>query len=388
MSDDLVDLSLFSYSPTSDHYLSLRAATHSVHNPPNINAIGDDTYHPRDRETNAARPFHGPPNRPAARKPLPRPPPRVICGPFAIPRECDIGAGCLLNRVKRKRKDVSPGPSNTRLPQRRNIVAPPQLLLSASPQHSHDQSSELVWMPEEQMWLVVGEGNRERNVAPSNLRRPHQQPSFIVPRARSEPIEAERHQETLTPPPSSSRARRQRPIEERDEERLSPLFHEAMNSVPMEDTFEAPPPPSYEGLMRARSSPNLPLSAPPPRVYSPQSPFEVSPLSAQLQGPSTFHRTLSAGNSPTISTDSRLGEITPTSTNRQRSRTDSHLTLAMNNPTIWTAPDAWNNTRNTTRQPQPRNNLPSNPPHITNRARTSGLWSGWARKLANSKPST
>lgn len=391
MSEDLVDLSLFSYSPTSDHYLSLRAANSHNRDISSTDSPSRGTHRSRGQRDAAAQTSPRPTRRQAVHKPLPRPPPRVICGSFSVPRERDLGTSCLFNRVKRKRKDMSSGPSNARLPQRRNVATPPRLLLTSSQLNSRNESSELVWMPEEQMWLVVGEGERESGTTSAFPREQViQWQASALARARSEPAVTNRHSRSLIPLPLPTQVRAQHyEEEERDEERLSPLFHEAMNSVPMEDTYEPPPPPSYEGTMRARSSsPGIMRTIPPPRAFAPQSPFDISPLSPSTASPSIFHRALSAGSTPIISRDSWLDDMTPMVRSRRRSQPDSQLISSMSNFTIRTVPQSSDILLNRNRQSEVNTAALTQSQSVQHGAKNPKSWSGWARKLANAKPTT
>ena len=100
----------------------------------------------------------------------------------------------------------------------------------------------MVWMPDEQMWLVAGEVEREINARDSSLPPAYTPPSY-TPRAftRSEPSSSIPPPFDLTPPMTLIQHQLQsliQPPTERDEERLSPLFQEAMNSVPMVESEE------------------------------------------------------------------------------------------------------------------------------------------------------
>ena len=277
--EGLVDLSLFAYSPTNDQHFSITDPS----DVPDVSEIPGGTF---TRRAEPVREFYGPRSAPLDRpdpyasKPLPRLPPRTICGAISIPRECDHEPSCILTRMKRKRTYDSPDANETNLLRRRNITAPPQLTLSAPQQASSDRgpASEMVWMPEEQMWLIVGEGVRESQTGPTRYPTP---PVYSPPSdyARSEPATTMPSRWSITPPVSPIQTQLRSLIEPRDEERLSPLFQEAMNSVPMDDTFDLPPPPTYEGTVRRKSLRSSPMRSAP---ISSSPPPPVPPLPAEI----------------------------------------------------------------------------------------------------------
>ncbi|KAG8534182.1 uncharacterized protein KY384_001026 [Bacidia gigantensis] len=251
----LVDLSLFSASPTDDRQF----AVHGRSDDYDLLGLIQEPFQPT-REFYAPRAPLQALSEQSTSKPLPRLPPRTICGAIQIPRERE--GGCVLHRMKRKRTNESPGTPDLSLPQRRNIQSPPQLTLSIAGRSVTERgpASELVWMPEEQMWLLLGEeggvGNREPERGPV----PHQESTQHIPqpqRSRSEPATSAQSQWRITPPLSPVQTQLQRLMQQpRDEERLSPLFQEAMNSVPMEDLFDSPP--AYETVHNNRSALSTP----------------------------------------------------------------------------------------------------------------------------------
>ncbi len=190
-------------------------------------------------------------------KPLPSLPRTRICQQIA-----DDGSQCILKRIKRAATEQSLHSPGSLL-QRRNANAPPQLTLSVpheSPRPQNNTSnripSPMVWMPDEQMWLVVGEPERRPS---SNDQAAYPTPPAYTPRVstRSEPASRTSPQWDLTPPQTPIQSQLQSLLQPRDEERLSPLFQEAMNSVPMTDNFDLPPPPSYEGSVGRVPFPQL-----------------------------------------------------------------------------------------------------------------------------------
>ena len=314
--EGLVDLSLFANSPTNDQHFSI--------GPSDVSEVSETPGDYFTMPADPVREFYGPRSAPSdardpfASKPLPRLPPRTLCGAISIPRECDSEPTCILTRMKRKRTNELPGAKETNLLRRRNLTSPPQLTLSAPQQASSDRvpATEMVWMPEEQMWLVVGDIEREPQTGPTRYPTP---PGYSPPLnyARSEPSPRELARWSITPPMSPIQTQLQSLIEPRDEERLSPLFQEAMNSVPMNDTFDPPPPPTYEGTVRRK-----PLRSPPlrsaPHTSSPPPP--LPPLPTNL---STSLATLRPQPTRTISTGS-----TYTTAPSRHSPTDSIGTLS------------------------------------------------------------
>lgn len=268
-SEELVDLSLFATSPTSDGHFALRNL------PGQQQSIQPDA-HPL---INFSRPLP----RDYSSKPLPPLPRRRMC-PMPrcpTPRRCDIESHCIINKIKRARSHEQAPTQNTNLVQRRNLTSPipqlgfsayqentllqrrnpnlpaPQLTLSAPQSNSRSPTtaSAMVWMPDEQMWLIAGEV--QRDVISSH--EPHAAPPAYTPRhfTRSEPSPTIRSQYDLTPPMTPVQFQLERLLEQqgreplpqppsilRDEERFSPMFQEAMNSVPMMDPANLPPPSS------------------------------------------------------------------------------------------------------------------------------------------------
>lgn len=259
--EELVDLSLFATSPTIDPHFALPDVLGQPH-------ISQPDAHP-------LRDFSRPLPRDYSSKPLPPLPRRRIC---PTPRRCDIEPHCIFNKIKRSRINENSPTQNTNLPprdltsptrqlgfsayqentlmQRRNPTSqPPQLTLSAPQSNSRSLStaSTMVWMPEEQMWLIAGEV--QRDVISSH--EPHAAPPAYTPAdpprnfTRSEPSPTIRFQHDLTPPMTPVQVQleglleqqRREPLPQppsilRDEERFSPLFQEAMNSIPMIDPVD------------------------------------------------------------------------------------------------------------------------------------------------------
>ncbi len=268
--EELVDLSLFATSPTFDHHF----------------ALPDVPGQQQNFQTDAPplRNFSRPLPRDYSSKPLPPLPRRRMCPTprCPTPKRCDTESHCIINKIKRARSNEQAPTQDTNLRQRRSLTSPtpqvgfsayqentllqrrnptspaPQLTLSAPQSNSRSLStaSAMVWMPEEQMWLITGEMQRdvisshEPDAAP-----PVYTPSY-TPRnfTRSEPSPTIRSPHDLTPPMTPVQVQLERLLEQqqreplpqppsilRDEERFSPLFQEAMNSVPMMDPADLAP---------------------------------------------------------------------------------------------------------------------------------------------------
>ena len=251
--EGLVDLSLFSWAPSDDFY------SHS----PSIPLRQDHAQEPALR---GVREYYAPPRpeitayqadsvgREEIMKPLPPLPRNRVCQQVAS--YYDDGSQCILKRIRRTTSGDSNASTSALLQRRQMAVAPPQLTLSApvTEQGPSNQGSSMVWMPDEQMWLVISEvepsfGNTPRTDYPASSTYPT--PPAYTPRgfASSEPSPRAPLQWDLTPPQTPLQSQLQSLLHPRDEERLSPLFQEAMNSVPLNDPYEYPPPPSYEGTV-------------------------------------------------------------------------------------------------------------------------------------------
>ncbi|KAL9124046.1 MAG: hypothetical protein Q9217_006587 [Psora testacea] len=257
----LVDLSLFALSPTDDRHFSMPDASHITSQPAitdhviaELGQTGEEFYRtgsaPEDRRADHFS------------KPLPPLPPKTICKAISIPREGDSASTSILTHMKRKRTELFPTSSGDNLLRRRNVASPPQLTLSVpqSASNNRQPASEMVWMPEEQIWLLVGDMTQDHYPGHDEHPTP---PAYSPSRyyTRSEPSTRAPSRWSMSPPMSPIRSQLQSLIQPRDEERLSPLFQEAMNSVPMDDTFAPPPPPTYERTVRGRSLPPTPPSS-------------------------------------------------------------------------------------------------------------------------------
>lgn len=227
MSEDepLVDLSLFSLSPADDRHFAVHdPEANDDHN----RQQGEHSRHIQGNLTN---------------KPWTRRPQRKFCAGASIARTWDEDSSCILARIRRT---VTPPTihrdrDNTLL-QRRNPSSVPRLTLSvpqSSPRHRHTASA-MTWMPDEQMWLIENEVQRDVLAAQTAYPSP---PAYSPP--RNPPLDRTRSMPSssippffdLTPPLTPIQAQLQTLIQRPGEDRLSPLFQEAMNSVPMTDSM-------------------------------------------------------------------------------------------------------------------------------------------------------
>ncbi len=230
--EPLVDLSLFSLSPADDRHFA-------VHDP----EFNDDQSH---QQREYSRPLQGN----LTNRPWPRCPQRRLCPGASVARTWEEDSRCILARIRRT---VTPPTihrdrDNTLL-QRRNPSSVPRLTLSvpqSSPRHRHTASA-MRWMPDEQMWLIENEVHRDFLPAQTAYPSP---PAYSPP--RNPPLDRSRSVPTssipplfdLTPPLTPIQAQLQTLIQPPGEDRVSPLFQEAMNSVPMTDSMDLEQPSS------------------------------------------------------------------------------------------------------------------------------------------------
>ena len=223
--EPLVDLSLFSLSPADDRHFA-------VHDPEfNDDQSRQQRGHSRPLQENLT-------NRPWSRRPQ-----RRLCPGASVARTWEEDSRCILARIRRT---VTPPTINrdrdNTLLQRRNPSSVPRLTLSvpqSSPRHRHAASA-MRWMPDEQMWLI--ENEVQQDVLPAQTAYPSP-PPYSPPRnppldrSRSMPASTIAPLFDLTPPLTPIQAQLQTLIQPPGEDRLSPLFQEAMNSVPMTDSM-------------------------------------------------------------------------------------------------------------------------------------------------------
>ncbi len=290
--EELVDLSLFATPPAFDRHFALTDVP--------------EQYHNLLQDPHPLRNFSRPLPRDYSSKPLPPLPRRRCPTPrCSTPKRCDIESHCIINKFKRARSNEQTPPQNTSTIQRRSLTSPtpqlgfsayqentllqrrnpsspaPQLTLSAPQSNSRSlgTASAMVWMPEEQMWLITGEVHRDVISSHEPLAAPPAYTPTYAPRnfTRSEPSPTIRSQDDLSPPMTPVQIQLERLLEQqqreplpqppsilRDEERFSPLFQEAMNSVPMVDPADLAPPSLFSdpvGKERPRTA-NNPASRP------------------------------------------------------------------------------------------------------------------------------
>ena len=224
--EQLVDLSLFSLPPADDRHFSVREAE-----------VSDDNTRPW-REYR----HFGQDN--VANKHLPRLPQRRLCPGVSVRRNWEEDSSCILARIRRT---VTPPTINrdrdNTLLQRRNPSSVPHLTLSvpqSTPRHRHTASA-MIWMPNEQMWLIEHEEDRATFPAQTPYASP---PAYSPPRnppldrSRSMPASIIPPLFDLTPPLTPIQSQLQTLIQPPGQDRMSPLFQEAMNSVPMTDCMD------------------------------------------------------------------------------------------------------------------------------------------------------
>ncbi|KAL8932741.1 MAG: hypothetical protein Q9216_006699 [Gyalolechia sp. 2 TL-2023] len=234
----LVDLSLFATSPTDDRHLAV------------------DDLPPTDRIFRArtgglASMHYGYPlPRCYTMKPLPPLPRRKYCPKRGSGRGPDFTSRCILTRMKRQRVDDDTFGQGATIQQRRSpTTATPHLTLTLPPsstQPTTRTASAMIWMPDEQMWLIAEEitgrnhdtnqdttNNFDLSAYDENTFHYHERSDY----PRSEPSPGPYTYYNITPPESPVLSQfRSLLVEPRDEERLSPLFQEAVQTVPMSDS--------------------------------------------------------------------------------------------------------------------------------------------------------
>ena len=200
-----------------------------------------------------------------AMKPLPPLPRRKLYNRRTNPGSRENASRCILTRIRRTRAESLPGDQSTTIQQRRNVTATPQLTLSV-PQQTLDRANTappalptpsptpMVWMPEEQMWLISDDTPSHNYLSdyppPTYTSRAyaHSEPSPV--RSSWHDLSPVRSQfRNLMEPPSSDRLSHvhsqyrtpSTPIGHQDPDRLSPRFQEA---IPMMDPGLPSPVPS------------------------------------------------------------------------------------------------------------------------------------------------
>ncbi|KAI4241371.1 MAG: hypothetical protein L6R40_004547 [Gallowayella cf. fulva] len=240
----LVDLSLFATSPTDDRNFVVD------HPPPTERVF-------RARPGGLASLQSGYPlPRCYTMKPLPPLPPRKLCRRRGSGGRPDFTSRCILTRMKRQRVGDDSFGRGVTIQQRRNgpTTATPQLTLTLPPSTSHSSArvaSAMIWMPDEQMWLTADEITSQHPQAPYT----HHQSAYVENTLfyqrsdypRSEPSPGPYTYYAITPPTSPVLSQlRSLLTEPRNEEMLSPLFQEAIQSVPFSDSASLYSRPSEE----------------------------------------------------------------------------------------------------------------------------------------------
>ncbi|KAI4147240.1 MAG: hypothetical protein LQ341_001837 [Variospora aurantia] len=239
--EGLVDLSLFATFPTDDRHF------HHVEAAPADPAPADRIFRARPGG-HASIQYSHPLPRYYTMKPLPPLPSRRLCRRRGISRGPDFTSRCILTRMKRRRADDDAFMQGATIQQRRSgpATATPQLTLTLPPtsasQPNTSTSSAMIWMPDEQMWLIAEEITGRDDHAPNNFDLSaydenalsyYQRPDY----PRSEPSPGPYTYYDLTPPESPVMLQfRSLLVEPRDDERLSPLSQEATQTIPMSDS--------------------------------------------------------------------------------------------------------------------------------------------------------
>lgn len=236
--DGLVDLSLFAISPADDRHFAVLNET------------------PPDGIYRSPRELGWPSSRRAALKPLPAVPTGRMCRRRPIRGRHDENSLCILERIKRMRAVDHAGIPSPTIQKRRSAtttslltltVPAPRLHATATPQvtlsgplevtrdGSHSGSS-MVWMPDEQMWLIRSEREQDVNHYFWGLHSPSDRPGRRY--TRSEPSPDSNTHFDLSPL-SPVRSQFLTLIDTSDQGRLTPLFQEAVQTVPLTDISPA-----------------------------------------------------------------------------------------------------------------------------------------------------
>lgn len=283
--EELVDLSLFAESPTNDwrftavdepssntdidstlgsSVLTLRQdfqlqryagsrLPSGFSSPPQRN-VGFDV--PPGPHTTYERRYYDPPAEPVVRplprscylKPLPALPPKKLCKSRPSRTRTEAPSRCILNRLKKTRSEDLACNQRCSLQQRRKLRSTPQLTLTESSpaQQSRRRVNEMVWLPDEQMWLVMNQPAQDLNSFP---------PQYSSPHFRPQPSPSVYSYPDTTPPLTPDGTHTHDPFIDNDglspiqsqfrsliidEERRSPLFHEATQTIQdIDSTIEA-----------------------------------------------------------------------------------------------------------------------------------------------------
>ena len=385
MAEDLVDLSLFSYSPTDDRRFTVTGSL-DLPDATSSRSITADQPPASTREFYAPSSTSQPDYENLQPTSIPRPLPSAICGRIRIPSNHGRGLNRPGNPIKRKRTNECSGTGDSNISRRRNVPTPPQLLLSAPPpsRQSNGPVSELVWMPEEQMWLVIGD--RERNSDETSTNLAANRLSTAPNRTRSAPTTRMSSHFNVTPPLTPVQWQLRSLIEPRDEERLSPLFQEAINSVPMEGTHDSCSPSLLNVDDVARhSSPDSFRSA--PDFRDPCSTLGQVNETASSRAALTRAASYSSGYTNTASAFTPSGSSLSALGLTASSRLNSNF-RPTTEPVSPMSLQKWLGSTALTIDQSPTSeilNNQSNANHLERHRTGAKSWSGWARKLARSR---
>lgn len=197
-------------------------------------------------------------------KPLPALPPKKLCKPRPVRTRNDAPSRCILNRLKKTKSEECLRGRRCTLQQRRKASSAPQLTLTVvdSAIETSRPAPHMVWLPDEQMWLVTDQYPREPNQSSA--------PQYWAPPLRAQPSPSVYSLPEATPPltPDGSQPRNAfidedglSPIQSQfrslivDAERRSPLFQEAVQTIPDIDS-------TIETLMNQASDDGWPVYDP------------------------------------------------------------------------------------------------------------------------------
>lgn len=245
-----MDLSLFATSPSDGRQFATSYMSPTDHRTQDVSCYG------AQRRLNVSQ------ERNHVMKSLPPLPRRRLCRRRPPTRRSEPASHCILDRLKRARTHHPCGEHCPTLQQRRHHAATPMLTLSI-PAPSHEGRGArrervprptMIWMPDEQMWLVQDPAHLNSHfhsyVPPprySGYRYTRSEPSpepsalFDLPPLSPVQYQSVEHDE----PPDEIRNQFLRLMRPDEDERLSSLFQEAIQSVPpMTDTSPSTPHPT------------------------------------------------------------------------------------------------------------------------------------------------
>ena len=238
MDQDLVDLSLFDDFPAASRH-------NTIQQRPAFQRLINEASQAGDYQG-----LHLGYPRSCTMKPLPPLPRKIVCAIRLDPRPGHGGSRCILSRIQRARLgEHAPRstPSANTLQQRRNTHPVPQLILSApqpapvpmvQPEEPSRPACPMIWLPDAQMWMMINDNDLVTYIPPEYYSPPYQRQY-----ARSEPSPNLRPESEYSPVRTQFRTL----IERRDEdERLSPLFQEAIHSVSMREYDYGNEPPTFQ----------------------------------------------------------------------------------------------------------------------------------------------